>query len=164
MGFAHVPMLNKLLTPAKPVTLSLKFSSKNVLNWSPFNEIPELSTYPSATFLMASTGGQSESLREWLTRFNKAYRPSSISATCVILGALLSVYCLPGVLWCVCVCVCPVRHPVLVLSVLQTSEGRRMSACQYPAASLLLVFRALRDALLHVPRRNMGNGGWREEE
>lgn len=53
------------------------------------------------------------------------------------------------VLWSVHVCgSCQTPSPCLV-SVLQTGEGKGMSACQYPAASLLLVFGAHR-AILSV--------------
>lgn len=116
---------------------------------------------------MASTWRRSESLQEC--------RPSSSllrssSVTCVKQSALiglLSVCIDCCVLWSVHVCVfCQIPSPCLV-SVLQTGEGRRMSACQYPAASLSLAFGAHR-AVLSVCCTCQGGmwemRGWREED
>lgn len=82
--------------------------------------------------------------------FVKTHRPSvhhhhsmvPVSLPSSSLPLSVCPYCLA----CPLVCACPVGHPVLVL-VLQTGDGRRTSACQDPAASLLLVFWAHRAIL-----------------
>lgn len=80
---------------------------------------------------------------------SKAYRPSSppcrsSSVTRVKQPALIDLLSILTVVSSeVCMCACPVRYPLpCLVSLAQTGEGRRMSACQYPAASLLLAFGA----------------------
>lgn len=67
----------------------------------------------------------------------------SLSVTCVKQSALIRLLSVLAVVSSEVCLSCQIPSPCLV-SVLQTGEGRRMSACQYPAASLLLVFRAHR--------------------
>lgn len=86
----------------------------------------------------------------------------------------LSVYCLPWLLCplkCACVCACPVRYPVLVLSLFCRQEKKNVSLPVSSCFSLIGIrgTHSRPECLLHVPRRNVGNkgiesGGERERE
>lgn len=96
------------------------------------------------TILMVSTWWWSESLHCHFERLNKAYRPSSSlllssSVTCVKQSALISLLSILTVVSSeVCVCACPVRYPVLVLSLFCRQE--KAEECQSASIQLLLSY------------------------